>query len=657
MSDPISAASAFVSLLAFAATVVKQVFRLVKSVRDAPQQRKDLLEMVFDIQEAHGMQLASQTANYRAGPPTTGILGRNGRNLIEVQRRLEDVAAQPAEPQRGSLRKTWRRLRKRCRIRKVVHDANIVVPQIQARTQVIQAAQTAETLVHVKNMLPSQASPCSKNCLCVCHSKSRASPIPLPPNLFRVCSALAIGRSRYSSGFARCRHCGSSPRVPTLFEADYRFPGWIIRAAVHISVARTGWIPRFNLKVQRRVQSAQGDIFWHVRRGDVGHIREELRAKPAQVNYQLHGDGRVPLHEAIYYSRTDVILTLLSDGADYTIEDDRGADAVKKLKMYILGGRLPENIVGKIGEIRGTLHCDLSDHGDLGFTLLHKVVLGLSGPTLREHLSGLDRDALYQQLNSVDATSRTPLHWACERDDYDTVKQLIASGANIEARTSGGRTPLSLLASTKTAKCFDLLVKKSNPNSTFSGQSVIHLAATWGNLELVTSLINEGPGRVIDARCGTGRTPLMYASHSNHFGIVEHLLGERANSEIIDHSGMTALFYAVSENSHESLVKLLERGASCQHVNKSGETIWHRAARSADEETLAILVAHVKPSEVDLYQENNAGDSPFYIARQHPRSSEYFVRIFFDTSKVLRDEYVGLSGSKKEYDIVGNSYL
>ncbi|KAK6066623.1 hypothetical protein SCUP515_10567 [Seiridium cupressi] len=357
--------------------------KLVKSFRDAPQQRKDLLEMVFDIREAHGMQLASQTANYGTGPPTTGILGRNGRNLIEVQKRLEDVAAQPVEPQSGSPRKTWRRLRKRCRIRQVVRDANIVVPQIQARTQVIQAAQTAETL---------------------------ASPIPLPPNLFRVCSALAIGRSRYSSGFARCRHCGSSPRVPTLFEADYRFSGWIIRAAVHISVARTGWIPRFNLKVHRRFQSTQGDIFWHVRRGNVGHIREELRAKPAQINYQLHSDGRVPLHEAIYYSRTDVILTLLGDGADFTIEDDRGADAVKKLKMYILGGRLPEGIVGKIGEIRGTLHCDLSDYGDLGFPLLHKIVLGLSGPTLREHLSGLDRDALYQQLNSVDATSRTPLH-------------------------------------------------------------------------------------------------------------------------------------------------------------------------------------------------------------------------------------------------------
>ncbi len=84
---------------------------------------------------------------------------------------------------------------------------------------------------------------------------------------------------------------------------------------------------------------------------------------------------------------------------------------------------------------------------------------------------------------------KTPLHEAIERGDYEEVKQLITSGADLHAREKG-RTPL-------------------------------HRAACCGHTEIVKLLIDEGAN--VNAKDGHGWRALDYASEKGRKEVVELL--------------------------------------------------------------------------------------------------------------------------------------
>jgi len=58
-----------------------------------------------------------------------------------------------------------------------------------------------------------------------------------------------------------------------------------------------------------------------------------------------------------------------------------------------------------------------------------------------------------------DRDRETPLHWAAERGDIEKVQELIARGANVNARDNEGDTPLHLAAQGGHMKVVQVLLR------------------------------------------------------------------------------------------------------------------------------------------------------------------------------------------------------
>jgi len=110
----------------------------------------------------------------------------------------------------------------------------------------------------------------------------------------------------------------------------------------------------------------------------------------------------------------------------------------------------------------------------------------------------------------------------------DICRLLIDKGAQLEAKGSGGRTPL-------------------------------HWAAEQGHIEIVRLLCDRGAD--VEARSNTERRPLHQAAHQGHISIVIELIEER-NAEInarVD-DGYTALTVAVLMDEPDVAAYLISRG-------------------------------------------------------------------------------------------------
>ena len=116
----------------------------------------------------------------------------------------------------------------------------------------------------------------------------------------------------------------------------------------------------------------------------------------------------------------------------------------------------------------------------------------------------------------------TPLHRAVGHED--TVQMLLAYGADVNAKTDEGVTPLLY-------------------------------AALNGHLKVVDLLIKHGAD--VNARGTRGNSALILAAREGHFQVVKRLLEANATSGITDEIGKTALDHA-RERGHIEVVKMFE---------------------------------------------------------------------------------------------------
>jgi len=176
-----------------------------------------------------------------------------------------------------------------------------------------------------------------------------------------------------------------------------------------------------------------------------------------------------------------------------------------------------------------------------------------------------------------DEHGKTELHWAAETDDIDAAKRLLDAGADIEAKTAWGATPLDWAATMGSAGVGDLLIARGA-----SGFTLI-VAAGLGRLDDVKSIVTSGVDLTAHRRRGAPESPnddwpadsahilhdvlsdAMYAAARNgHTQVVEYLLDHGAAIDAKGVFGATALHWAAI-NGHRDVVELLvTRGASLE---------------------------------------------------------------------------------------------
>jgi ankyrin repeat protein len=93
----------------------------------------------------------------------------------------------------------------------------------------------------------------------------------------------------------------------------------------------------------------------------------------------------------------------------------------------------------------------------------------------------------------------------------------------------------------------------------FTGKSLLHFAAEYGNFEFLKQIINCGIN--IDIVCYQMNTPLILACKYGHFGIVQFLVENNANINITNKYDYTAIKYAAFQGHINIFQYLINKGA------------------------------------------------------------------------------------------------
>ncbi len=257
--------------------------------------------------------------------------------------------------------------------------------------------------------------------------------------------------------------------------------------------------------------------------------KPESRETVARINRFDEYGGGTPLYQAMFGGDVDTVEYLLSIGADVNkgtedgetplhvaaaAESERALELVKTLVAH--GADVNARIESK-GLPEGTTH--MAE----GWTPLHEAMTVL--------LPGTDFEA---------------------HSNIDVVKFLVDHGADVNATDTWGCTPLFYaqfldIAELLVARGTDLDIK-----NTEDGGTVLHDAASTGDLEAVKLFVSHGAD--IDARNFEGETPLHKAALFRDPAIVDYLVSEGADLSARSKRGETPQGFLDERNDAEPIL-------------------------------------------------------------------------------------------------------
>ena len=119
---------------------------------------------------------------------------------------------------------------------------------------------------------------------------------------------------------------------------------------------------------------------------------------------------------------------------------------------------------------------------------------------------------------------------AAKRGDLVTTRDLIAKGANVNAKVNeAGRTALILATERGYIEIVKLLLDKGvDVNTRYNaGQTALMIASYQGYIEIVRALIAKGAD--VNARDFLGDTPTTLAAEKNHEEVYRFLISKGGN--------------------------------------------------------------------------------------------------------------------------------
>jgi ankyrin repeat protein len=230
-------------------------------------------------------------------------------------------------------------------------------------------------------------------------------------------------------------------------------------------------------------------------------------------------------------------------------------------------------------------------------------------PAVRSLLAG-GADA-----NAAQGDGLSALHLAAQQGSLEIAKLLIASGADLEAKTRiGGYTPLHLASAAGNAALVrELLTARADPAAvtTTTGVTPLHLAAKAFQGEGAVQALLE-LGAPIEAReRSAGQTPLMFAAAAGRTASVRALMSAGADpsvaTEVVDVLQSMAIDAAAQDRLRQALTE----------VRRSTPGGTSRALTPAEEQK-AIAAEHEFLRSNDEIEKVVASFTPDQLARESP---------------------------------------
>ncbi|WP_372997782.1 ankyrin repeat domain-containing protein [Marinobacter sp.] len=456
---------------------------------------------------------------------------------------------------------------------------------------------------------------------------------------------------------------------------------------------------------------------------DYASVIIESGADPSKTDSK----GWSPLHESVFNGSVELTRKLVDAGADlesrwnewtplhYTANSLEHADRsndVELARILIKAGAdinaqqsegstpLLLSVINDRQEVLDLLldsGADLERANEVGNTpLIESVFLGNVSAAKKLIDAGANLEATQKQdWTALHYTANSPEKGARE-NDLQLANLLIESGANIDARTVAGITPLYLSVANERSDMTDLFASAGSDLSIphNNGMTPLIKAVLDGNQTAAKQLIDAGAdlnsrdddgwtalhftagstglgnrqhdyaltgmllaaGADINAKTNEGVTPVYLAARYQRPGVLSILLENGANPNITHDDNWSPLMRAVYDGSLEIARALLDAGADTEISEKDGWRSLHLIASSNtnrnqenDEELLSLLIG----ANANINAMNDDGATPLYLAVMNDRPE--MVAVFLeagadpDTSNTWTPMMRAVFGGKTEY--------
>lgn len=229
--------------------------------------------------------------------------------------------------------------------------------------------------------------------------------------------------------------------------------------------------------------------------------------------------------------------------------------------------------------------------------------------------------ANYLSENSVENALEYNLMVAASKGLETEVERLILRGAEVDAESIEGATPLIFAISAVKPKVVEILLSYSaDPNKLTArkdspliialmklvgieakGSNAVTAAFKEGCLQIAESLIRYGAD--IDYQDGNGVTALNYSSAYGSMDFVDLLLYYRADIDKKDFTGTTPLMSAIWAGRANVADLLIQNGANLEARDDKGFSPFLIAAQNGD----TLLLHYLIKEGVDLYEKCEEG--------------------------------------------------
>ncbi len=187
------------------------------------------------------------------------------------------------------------------------------------------------------------------------------------------------------------------------------------------------------------------------------------------------------------------------------------------------------------------------------------------GPTALMLTSDVEKTrALLDSGANVNARSSfgaTPLMYAVLRNEGERARMLIEAGADVGVARIDRRTALMLAADQSDAFTIGLLLKAGGDVNARDviGRTALHLAAINLHQDTVQAVLTAHPD--VNAQDNDGNTPLLLAARDGATRNARALLAAGADPQIRNGAGQTAMQWATAKNNAEMMALLRDTGA------------------------------------------------------------------------------------------------
>lgn len=235
-----------------------------------------------------------------------------------------------------------------------------------------------------------------------------------------------------------------------------------------------------------------------------------------------------------------------------------------------------------------------------------------SGHSHSRPVQAIERVAKVKDLNAA-------LIKAAQAGDLDSIKLLVAQGADVNAQSKEQWTPLMIASRGGDVEMVKALFGNgAAPNTSGrQGWTPLMIATIEGHVEIVRALLESDAH--VSASNHTGWTALRFAVSMDETEILRLLIGAGANVNSVDHEGRTALMQAAEENIQGSLKALLDGGADPRIKDRNGQTALMIARQHGHTESIRLLKDAQAKAVNDIDAPSNLlsdDDSYFYLLKE-----------------------------------------